>query len=76
MVDQLSYHPGPDPGLWVGPLSTYELLEHVKGLVLQDLRDTGQQEDDREEASVDGEGLVLMVEQKREALNQTNGSLQ
>jgi hypothetical protein len=28
LADQLSYHPGPDLGLWVGPFSTYELPGH------------------------------------------------
>ena len=37
-ADQLSDHPGPEPRLGVGPpqhLPIYELLEHVKGPVLQ-----------------------------------------
>ena len=56
--DQLSFHPGPDSGLSISPpqnlyhLCTVGTCERACPAIprLQDLYDTGQQQDDREES--------------------------
>ena len=75
-ADQLSYHPGPDLGLCIGPHPNLHhrqmvgICERASPAIPQreDLHDIGQQQDNQ--------NPILMVSQKPEVLNQANGPLQ
>ena len=60
--DQLSYHSGQDPGVWVGSPQHLPHLEPVKGPVLQNLscRISITQEDNRLSGKGPGEDPVLI----------------
>ena len=77
-ADQLRYHSGPDPGLWLSLPKICimcELLGHMKGPVLLILSGRLSHTQDKNRVTLDEESL-LMVSQKPEASNQTSDSLQ
>ena len=79
-ADPHSYHPGPDPGFWISPsqnlyhLGTVGMHKRAGSAdsKLQDLCDTGQQQDNQKEFRWRSD----IVSQKPETSNQTNDSLQ
>jgi hypothetical protein len=79
-TDQLSYHPGPEPELWVlhPKIYIFKWLGHVKGsiLLIQSFRLSMTQGNNRITGKRPKKDPILMVSQKPEISNQINDLLQ
>lgn len=80
-TDQLSYHPGPNPGFELAQLKFYsicELLQFMKGPVL--MIQSGRLSMTRNDKMITGRSCcdhpIWIVSQKLETSNKNNGSLQ